>query len=272
MFVEWLRHLLTPCPRHLRRMGYLRELIAIDSRYRRNREAWAPHLEACRETVMEAAELCRNTRKATVFGSGLLLDVPLAALAKRFDEVVLVDLLHLREARCQAKSFPNVRLVASDVTGVAAAVHAGGLPLAPGGALSEADADLVVSLNLLSQLPLLPVAWASHRHPSDAVKAFARTLVEGHLEALTHCPGTVCLIAETERRICDGETVLETEDPLHGVALPPATREWTWNLAPRPEVDKAYDVRLRVRAVLGEKGLPPAGEKDLPPAREQAPS
>ncbi len=120
MLAECLTFLTTPCPWRLRRLGYLGQVIGTQSRFRRCRSAWAPHLENCRRTILEAARSVADRRKATVLGSGLLLDVPLAELAATFKEVALVDVLHMRSARRAAARFPNVRLVEADVSGVIA--------------------------------------------------------------------------------------------------------------------------------------------------------
>lgn len=258
MIAEWLQHLLTPCPRHLKRMGYLKELIAIRARHDRCQEAWAPHLEACQAAIGEAMRVCPGRGKVAVLGSGLLLDVSLAELAGAFDEVVLVDLVHLPAVKRAVRSYPNVRLVAADVTGCVEAVYRGALPMPEGAPLPEGDADLVISLNILTQLPLRPATWAARWHPPEAVAAFSRSLIADHLARLRSCPGAVCLIAESDRMVCDGEVMRESEDSLHGVALPVALQDWAWDIAPRPEADPDYDLRFRVRAVVSEKGLPPA--------------
>lgn len=253
MILEWLHHLLTPCPRHLRGMGYLREIIAMEARYARNREAWTMHLAECKALIREAAEACPAHGKATIYGSGLLLDVPLAELAGRFREVVLVDILHLPAVRRAARAWPNLRLVDADVSGVVAEVHAGGLPIPDLPALPEGDADLVVSLNILSQLPLIPSWWAEKRHPKEKVEAFCRSVVEHHLALLRGCPGMVCLISEVEDLYCEGPEVRDRDPALWGVALPEGGREWTWDIAPRPELSPDYDFRLRVRGLVLEK-------------------
>jgi hypothetical protein len=67
---------------------------------------------------LAAAERAPGRRKALLFGAGLLHDIPLRALAARFEEVVLADIVHALPSRLAARRFPNVRLLTLDVTGV----------------------------------------------------------------------------------------------------------------------------------------------------------
>lgn len=255
MLAEWITFLTTPCPWPLRRLGYLTEIVGTASRHRRCHRAWAPHLENTRQAILAAARAAPAHRKATVLGSGLLLDIPLAGLADLFDEVVLVDILHLRAARREAARFANVRLVEADIAAVAAGLAAftGGDPLAllagDPPALPEADADLVVSANLLGQLPQVPCGRLRRLSVADeAVDAFARALIRRHVEALARVAGQVCLITEIEHQLCLAGEIVETFDPLYGAAIGLIAREWLWDIAPRPEVDRTYDLRYRVVA------------------------
>ncbi len=249
MLAEWIEYLATPCPRHLRAMGYATELIGIKARYRRCRRAWASHLDACKAFILEAADACERRRKAVVLGSGVLVDVPVAGLADRFGEVVLVDILHLPSTRLRTRRRRNVRYATADLSGVARAAHdhargVGPAPV-PVGDLPESDADLVVSVNLLSQLPLLPCEYLE-RHGIPGVGDLARAVIEHHLAVLARSTGVVCLVTEIERLIMEEGGVRAREDPLAGVHLRAPDREWPWDLAPRPEADSAYDVRYRV--------------------------
>jgi len=258
MLAEWITFLTTPCPRPLRRVGYLGETIGTLSRYRRCRRAWEPHLSNTRQTILAAAHSAPQHRKVTVLGSGLLLDIPLAELAATFDEVALVDILHLRPARRAAQRFANVRLIDADLSGVLAHLfRADGddpsslMPVDT--PLPEADADLVVSASLLTQLPVLPCRWLRRQRgvPDPVADVFARNLVRRHLRGLAQVPGQVCLISEVEHQLCLGTEIVETFDPLYGVDIGPVMREWLWDIAPRPEFDRRYDLRYRVVATAG---------------------
>ena len=253
---DFVRYLATPVPRHLKDMGYVRGMRELDARGHRCRAAWQPHVTRSRALILEAAGHCRRTGKALVLGSGPLFDIPVAELSWRFREVVLVDVLHLWRVRSALARYPNVRLESLDVTGVVKHAHA----LAHDGrALETPDykpdffledgCDLVVSANILSQLPLAPVRYASRQKNKPApgqVEAFSRRLVVNHLDWLASFAGNVCLMSDLERLYCDGDEVLRREESLWGVSLPEGGREWLWELAPRPEIETDSDVRHRV--------------------------
>ncbi|MFQ5764985.1 MAG: hypothetical protein ACE5GT_08660 [Rhodospirillales bacterium] len=267
MLVEWIKHRLTPAPAHLKAMGYVRELIAMEARHRRCRAAWAPHLERCQALILKAAEGVGRGR-VTVLGSGLLLDVPWRELVETFDELRLVDILHLPLVRKETASTANVRLIEADVTGVAEATYRhveagrdGSLPPPRADTGLYAASDLVVSANILTQLPLMPTAYLRDNAPTygeDEIRAFARRIVEHHLELLAALPGRVALLTETRRVVVDGVRVLQEIDPLFGADVPRAGRHWTWDIAPRPELSRRYDLRFRM-----------AGIPDLKAARAQ---
>jgi hypothetical protein len=247
-------------------MGYLRELLGIQTRYRHCRRAWEPHLERTRNVLRAAAARCPRRRKAVILGAGLLLDVPLAELAAAFREVILVDLIHPLRTRRQGRRFANVRLVAADVSGVAEAVYQvaadpdAPLPRAtPTLFLDDAEVDLVGSVNVLSQLPYLPADYLYREgaHSADAIEAFARDVVLAHLDYLQRFAGTVALIGDLERLTLarDGRLV-ERLTALRGVELPWAGEEWVWDLAPRPAVHRRYSYQRRVVGIPDLRAAP----------------
>ena len=128
--------------------------------------------------------------------------------------------------------------------------------------------DLVVSANILSQLPLSPLRYASRRENRPIprqVRAFARRLVVNHLDWLASFAGNVCLISDLERLYCEGENVVCREGSLWGVDLPQGGREWMWDLDPQPEIEPNYDVRHRV---VGYAQFP---KQSWLPSRKQRP-
>ena len=239
-----------------RRLGYLRHSVALEARHRRRRKAWAPHIARCHATIEAAIAATPRRRLAVVYGSGLLAELPMEALVGGFDRVVLIDVAHLPAARWRVRRFRNVELMVADITGVAAPLAAGGPELPapqPPPFAADPGADLIVSANLLSQLPLVPTefATAKGRYDEVALADFARSIVSGHLAALRSSPARVCLITDVRSEYRDrAGTVIETDDVLWGVALPPLRperhAEWSWSLAPFGEEDRRYEIVNRV--------------------------
>lgn len=249
---EWLA---TPASRTRRDLGYLGETIAIAARQRRCRTAWAEHLDRSRQAILDAAQGAPSRRTAVVLGSGPLLDVPLAELAGMFAKVILVDALHPLSARWRAWRHANVELISADLTGTLEALHGWQVhdPLPEPSSfdlLRRDDVDFVVSLNLLSQLGVMPVEWIEKRAgvPGPAIaEAYAATLTRAHLADLASCRVRVCLIADVEwwRQKPDGN-VVERGSTIYEVPAPPASQEWVWAIAPAPESDPVDSYYRRV--------------------------
>jgi len=251
MISEWLTSLTTPCAKPFRAMGYLHELIAIGARHRRCRRAWAPHLEACRELIENAAANVEAKGKVVVLGSGHLLDIPLAFLASNFNEVVLVDICHLRNTRKLQKTFPNLHFVEADISGVVDQFSerlSGDLPEPEIGKTIFEGADYVISSNLLAQLPIAPLLKL-RGFDQDVQDSFARSIIDNHLALLQNLNCPVTLITETMRLFSDDGQTLGKTDPLYGAPLNYEGEEWWWDLAPRPEISRDYDLRLLVKGI-----------------------
>ena len=244
MFFDLLSYLSASCPPHVRHMDYLSEAIAMRGRYVSNSAAWKPHHDNSRHVVLSAAEQCRNRSKAVVLGAGLLLDVPLAELSSQFREVVLVDIVFLPEVRRRITSCCNVRLLQYDVTGMARALYDAirlgsrhlpeAAPLVP--ELNEA-AGLVVSLNILSQLWVIPRAYALKKLPGldpELIDDWCRQIVKSHYDYLVSLPCDVCLVADHEFVMRDREErIVSRDSTIAGLSLPAPDVSWTWDIMPK---------------------------------------
>lgn len=260
MLLEALTWLTTPAPDWARQAGYLKELIAIQARHRRWHNQWMPHLEASRDAIEQAAERCTRRRHAIVYGSGLLLDIPLAALANGFDKVTLVDAVHLRSTRREVRHHSNVVFVEADISGVAiglllgTAKGADRLPRpAPPSLEGLGAVDLVVSANLLTQLSVTPSRLLNRylNLSQSELDRYAVQIMRAHLDHLNEYNAVVCLIAESQiEHVGLVGHILESIDPLHGLSLPAAINSWQWTVAPLGEVSRAYTVRNNVAAAI----------------------
>jgi len=249
MLSELYTYLTTPCPQYVRHMDYLSEAIDMRKRYQRNRAAWQPHLDRTRRFVLSAAERCRNRSRAVILGAGLMLDVPIEELVSMFREVVLVDIVFLPEVRRAVKRYGNAALVRHDVTNTAQRLHENilrgsrELPEAAPGIPVDRDTGLVISLNILSQLWVVPRAYALRKLPhidEEQLDGWCRQIVESHYAFLTSLPCSVCLVADHEFVKRDREgTVVSRASTVFGLTLPRPHASWAWDIAPRGE-DRTY--------------------------------
>lgn len=262
MLAEWFTYFSTQCAPQARELGYLRESIGIRSRYRRCKNAWQPHLRNSQSVILESLEACDGMHTALILGSGLLLDIPLAELAARFHKVLLVDLIHLPEARHAASRFPNVHCITGDVTGFVERMEQlseSSLELpTPTAFLDQSGIDWVASVNLVSQLPLLPQAWLQRRFPeldSDTLTAWGTQVMQQHLDYLSAFAAPACLLADLEQTTYrkDGE-IIEVVDLASTLNFgAPVNKQWRWDVAPLGEVAPGIGRRHQVSArILGQ--------------------
>ncbi len=264
VILELLEFCLTPCSRIARSMGFLKSTIQVRARFKRCRAAWFPHLQHTKAAILSAARQAPERRKALLFGAGLLHDIPLRELSAMFEEVILADIVHSLPCRFAASRFSNVRLLALDVTGVAAGLAAAqrrpDLPLPrsnPAWFLNDSHLDLSVSVNLLSQLSWVPSHFLAHSHPEAEVAAMKTQLILAHLEYLQRLPGQTALITDTTWRAVPVQEInggppasdaAQTWDVLSGVNLPMPALAWDWCIAPAPERAQCIDYIARVHA------------------------
>ena len=123
MLIEAVRHALIRCPGHLKDLGVLYDLIALQVRARRLRRAWSSHVQNTQRAVIDLAvslhddPSSKRQKTCAILGSGLLLEVPIDALCTHYEKVFCVDLFHMPEVRRRCASLANVELIEADLTG-----------------------------------------------------------------------------------------------------------------------------------------------------------
>lgn len=257
MLPDWLENLVTPCPRHLRAMGYLRELLNIKKCHGWWGWAWATHFKQTQAVIRAGVEQCAHHRKAVILGSGWLHDVPLDDLAAAFREVILVDIVHPLATRWRVRRRRNVHLLTADITNAVIPIHrcaqtAGALPASlPDLFLDDPEVDFIASVNILSQLPYLPGEYLRQGgvHPEEALESYARGVIRAHLDYIGRLPGVVAIVADVEKQIVSrSDRVIERESTIHGVEFPWIGASWTWRLVPELRSDPTRSQR---RVVFG---------------------
>ncbi len=242
------------CPPWARELGLAKEHLAIAHRHNRVRAAWAPHLAASQQLILEIAARCPSRQRVLVIGAGDCLDVPVAGLAELFAHVTLADIAVGTEARKWAGKYPaRVECVNWDASGALAALakvrerlsaadapafftHSDpGLP--PGG-----EADLVVSANCISQLGLVPGhSLRATEQDSTLPERCARAAAKRHLDWLAVRSGIRLLLADAARLDIGPDGKQLKRETLHErFGLPRPDRQWRWDLAPIPEWSEKF--------------------------------
>ncbi|MBB3408569.1 hypothetical protein FHT87_002472 [Rhizobium sp. BK316] len=250
MIAEALQYLATSALTGSAHGSYIRYSVNLWSRAGRCSKDWAAHEESCKNAIRTAIAGLSQRRTAVVLGSGLLRDVPVEELAKSFDTVVLVDLVHLASVRLwlKAKGLRNVRLIERDLSGYEAlAAKEAAEPL--GFLRNVPYLDFVVSANLLSQIgrgvKRRYETNASSGMPTDTVER----LIAAHLRGLADLPCRTCLLTDVSYTVIDRTgKVHEGADLLHGIAPPKAKAGWDWPVAPLGEESRDYQIVHKVIA------------------------
>ncbi|MBX3454298.1 hypothetical protein [Ferrovibrio sp.] len=255
MLLEWLQLVGMRCDAPARKLGYARAQVGLWSRAKRCHAAWAQHHANTRSFIEALLKDLPAGGNCWVLGAGLLEDLPLAALAAKFDHVLLADICFMRQVWHAAQAVPRCEPRLFDATGVTAGLTGWhpGQPLPEPAAdlpLDDTAPSLVLSVNLLSQLPLLPLEWLERQGVGLSERqAYGRRILQAHLSALRALPCRVGLISDHRRifRNRAGEAVV-SESAVLDITLPPAETEWTWALAPLGEIDRQTSLDLRVLA------------------------
>lgn len=253
IFAELALYLATPVDRTTRSLGLHWESITLWSRGVRHRRLWAEHHARCQAAVSDVVAGLKQRRKVLVLGSGLVRDVPLDALCEAFDEVILVDAVHLPLVRLRMARRRQVRLVMRDLSGIMPwlAGKADGRIDPVADFVADEAIDLVISANLLSQLAWPVEDWLEEdvarpaRFPAD----LPRRCVAWHLEDLRRFSARVCLLSDVEMMERDrAGNVTDRLDLMRGESLPPPDESWDWMVAPLGEAVKDRDYVHRVCA------------------------
>jgi hypothetical protein len=251
MILEWLETTLTPAPPFVRKLRLVHEAVAIEARYKRRSKSWSPHLEKTKQII---AEICSGIAApkahVSILGSGGLHDVDIEDLSRTFARIDLIDIVHLRRTNARVAAFDNVARITRDVTGLGQSFvdtlqdrTKAPFPLKSNPQLVDGTPDLVISLNLLSQLalPMTQLAVSAQMGCNeDRLAAFEEEVMRAHVRALHGSAPTALLITDLERRYKKAN-IIEVENVLpEGLDLGEKIDEWTWAVAPKGE-SKFYD-------------------------------
>jgi len=228
--------------RILHRLGYYSYLDGLIRRYPLQQGRWDSHLDNCRRFILRAVEMVKPA-KLTVLGSGWLLDFPLAEILESGPEVTLIDIAHPPELKKQISGNENINLAEDDITGgVIGEIwnKAGKLPFYRKlHSLHDIDVPeyntvndpgLIISLNILSQLDVLPVRFLRTKADADEkeFEEFREKIHSAHIRFLEKHRSV--LITDYEE-ITYGKSGKTVTRPTVLASLPRGVlrEEWVWD-------------------------------------------
>lgn len=223
-------------------MGYYDYQSGLIYRHLNQESGWDSHLDKCRKYILRAIDILKPG-KVTVLGSGWLLELPIAEIVEKTGKVALVDIIHPPDVVRQAGEIDNVELIESDVTGglienvwkkiskypfFRKADNLEGIIIAEYVPLS--DPGLIISLNLITQLEVLPVRYLKKkaRINDKEMYRFRKTIQERHLDLLSKYNSL--LLTDYEEVITSKSGEIKRVSTLLA-DLPPGTdkEDWTWD-------------------------------------------
>ena len=260
VILEYFKYLTNPATKSAKKLGQLRETIAMESRYNRSQKQWSSHLDNTKSLIEESSKQIKDPNEVIVLGSGLLLDVPIDFLASHFKRVILVDVVHLKSIYTKTKQYKNIILIEHDVTGLSEQLintkqrtHIQAKSSIPH--LSE-KTSLIISTNMLSQLHLSPIKYvkATLNYDEKNQNELTLNIMQSHINMLTSTNCQICLITDYLRNYHNEKSnITEQEEALPNLSLPKPDKKWFWEIAPKGEFNNDVSLTSEVYGYLNFK-------------------
>ena len=93
MIIEFLKYLTTPAPRAVKKLGFVAGAIAIEARYKRQKNHWQLHLDKTKQTIMTEVAKLPPQSNILVLGAGGLFDLPYEAISDDDKNLILMDII-----------------------------------------------------------------------------------------------------------------------------------------------------------------------------------
>lgn len=230
-----------------RKAGLVSEVAAISGRYRRHKAAWTDHLEKTCAAIEKKLPDINPEKPILILGAGPCLDIPLAALNRHPSGTVLMDAVYTPMTRYQCLRHKNISFKCHDITGFLVPFWGNNdgeeIKLPDSAPLPTSGYSLVVSCNILSQLPL---SFASSPPEGDTECRITASIQQMHIRALTAMDCPVLMITDYERLEIETENQLAIST-IAPILLPDAPNQtWQWHIAPKGEVRPELNVTLNV--------------------------
>jgi len=222
-------------------MGYYNYQRGLIYHHLDEEGSWNTHLKNCRNFILKSLDFYTPS-VVTVLGSGWLLDVPLSEIADRVPEINLVDIVHPPEVKTQVSEMKNVVLREEDISGgvISEVWYKAGRrsffnklrsldDIRITGYQPQYETGMIISLNILTQLEVLPVELLKKKAVADEESfiRFRKEIQQNHLSFLKNHESV--LISDLSEVITEKSgRVRENNSVLIGLPEGKLKEEWTW--------------------------------------------
>lgn len=245
----------SPKLKEAKQLGHLVESISLLSREKRCQKAWLPHRTHCKSFIVEHLKKAKHQNSILILGSGPLHEIPIEELARTFKKVTLVDIVHLKSTRRALAHHSHINFIEHDITEIESDLLKGKLVKKIPETFLDEDWGLVLSVNIMSQLPLHLESYIERKlkgkFTQDEIDSYLEAVTSNHFLYLKHFSSPVLLITDTITTYYDKkESVLQTDHNYTHLKLPPSQEKWIWNVAPIPEFQKDIGIKMEVEAFI----------------------
>jgi hypothetical protein len=235
MLAEIVRYLTVPASRHARELGYLKESIAFEARAQRHWRLWESHFQNCQKLIWTRSLAMPAGSSIWVIGSGSLYETPWKTLTELGLKLNLVDLFHPPRIKKIAQLNSLLALHELDVTGFENLSRLQKIllksPVPP--ALPVQKGDLVISCNILSQLPILPLEFLTRNTliNEDEKIQWAKNIQKQHWDWLESMGCDVLLLSDFEIHLFEKNAQLMEiqQQPFRPSVEKILAWDWNWS-------------------------------------------
>jgi len=223
-------------------MGYYNYQRGLIVHHLNEEGSWNTHLTNCRNFILKSLESYKPS-VVSIFGTGWLLDLPLAEINEIADQINLVDIIHPPEVKSQVANMKKVILREEDVTGglieevwkkASSKIFLNKLSSFEGIQIKKYqpgfEPGLVISLNILTQLEVLPVEFLRKRSrvKEEAFLQLRKEIQQSHISFLKSHK-SILLTDHTEVITESSGNKIEIKSVLIDLPEAKIREDWTWN-------------------------------------------
>lgn len=236
--------------------GHLKESIALYKKAQRHSSSWKAHQLQSQAAILKTASQIKNKKKLLIFGAGMLEEIPIRQLAEEWEKIILVDIVYLSKILKKYQSYSNLEFVYWDITECIQFFNSpikkkiNDIPLPQKFLKAEDDFDLIISCNLISQLPIpFQKKLASH-YTEKEIEQISFQICQNHFNYLHQFKKTVLLITDIETHIFRSSIEKDIETPYFRFKLPRPFMTWNWEIAPKGEINSKTALQMKVVAII----------------------